>query len=1157
MLIVYRCPGCGKRLRAAPAAAGTETPCPGCGTGHRVPAEDSPEAQIWGNTVRAVVERRPSISTDAAAPDRDWMQFPCEHCNQVVTAMARKAGQSILCPKCGRRTAIPPSEPVAALAPPATAEPPRETEEEARRRAAEEEARRLEAERLRREAEAAAQAAEREAAERARRAALLRIIAMALEAGRLGEARRQAAEEQARREAEERARRQAEDQARREAEERARQESEQRRQAAHEVARGREVHRRRMAREDLEHNPPMIQPAVSLAPIPPHLIGERHDPATRRRLLQRLRECFDRGQRDPELLYLGGRFAASLGLEKEACRFLDPLDAVLRDGGRPAAAFFPVGLLYLEVLPAGERRDGVLRDLRALAAGSAKLAAVLLRAGHDPQGRLLAGSPQRLLRDVEENHDGRGEAVLPLFQSAKDGSGTGPGQAARLARFATDRYRAGDAAPARRALETLLVSDGDQPDVLRNLITVTGEQGDAEAQERYWRRYVKVLLWHVLRGERPEAAWEDLTRFYLRVATLTDRQFGEALPKTLERLRLPGLLPRWLEAHAALVWLDSIPRGHRRQQTTVATGPGRLALMRYWVRVFYPEFTPYLDIGRDEAAGVASRARTRLSFDPGLRLLSRFVEWAKAQFALKNEDGDQSPHVQAVTALAGCAARIPLRPYLRELTKIVEADELTPQPFRRTFQEMCSLLLMTHLKRLLDDKDWKGLLARFGDEEIAASLTPMLRLFAALAHCHAEQPAQALDVACQTFAELQPDDVGEDSQCVALWKNVLHANLNSVMKAAEAKRAEALAPIERKLQELPDLDHLRQLKQESLADVRELIDHIRLQERINEVIAKSQELVKDGKFAEAVKLVKGLPDSPEEVKKLKKSLLEQLGEAEKSSGIQKQIDEVIEKVKKRVEQEQFENARQDIRRLPDKPEDVKKLKKNLLDQVNEAEQAARVGKQIEEAMKKVQDFVNKDRFEEARQVIRGLPDKPENVKKTKQDILKQIVDAEESHRQVKRFIDEVGELVKKGQFDKARQVVRRQPENLKELKQNILRQIDESEEMSGMNRRIDQVLERTKGLVQEGKFDQARKAVRELPNAPAELSKLKDNVLDQIKDVENKWQEATRENMEILQRLGKKRVDMAAVLKCARDNNVNVANQIEFNALLQAIDRQV
>src|SRR5205085_9059004 len=356
--------------------------------------------------------------------------------------------------------------------------------------------------------------------------------------------------------------------------------------------------------------------AAASAPTPPpftqinaHLISERFDPVTRLRLFGRLREAYEQGLWDPELLYLGARYAVSLGRAAEAKVFLQRLSELLKADGQTSPAYFPVGLLALQLATDEQERVALLGELQALAMSSSRLAEALRLVGGIQPEQMLPQSPPALLHAIEQGADGLGREVLQLTRA--DANGNGPlhalSEAQRFAQAASDAYHAGQLADARHALEGILMLDGDQPDVIRNLITVTSEKQNIEAYERYWRRYIKVLLWHIMRDDDAPAAYDELFRFYSKVATVTDREFNETPGKLGEKLRTLGLLPRWLEAHAGLIWLDSITRPHRAQQANLAATRlaegwlGHLALMKYWYRIFYPEFYRYLDVSAGSA----------------------------------------------------------------------------------------------------------------------------------------------------------------------------------------------------------------------------------------------------------------------------------------------------------------------------------------------------------------------------------------------------------------------------------------------------------------------------------------------------------------------------------------------------------------------------
>jgi hypothetical protein len=711
-----------------------------------------------------------------------------------------------------------------------------------------------------------------------------------------------------------------------------------------------------------------------------HLGCELHNLQTQTRLLSRLRECFDAGLRDPELLYLGGRYAASLGLETEACRFLDPLTALLCEAGKPPPqSFFPIGLLYLHVLPDGTRRDEVRQRLEAMTATSEALRHVWDVVGHGSAS--AKDAPARLLQTAKDALAGIYSQLL-----APGGGGTtptsGPLAAQNLAHRATEGYHKGVPELTRKALEDLLLVDGDQPDVLRNLITVTSEEHDVEAYERYGRRYVKVLVWRMMRADAAVAAWVDLIRFYSKVATTTDREFVDVPASRMsECLRMPGLLSRWVESHAALIWLDSVDTSDAEHATPSA-------LMHYWFRVFYPEFSPYLDVDADDTETNQAWWRhqtrtTRLQFDPAQKLLCRFAEWSRYNFAFRKGDEHNSAHFQTCAALVGCAARIPLRPHIRELQKVLEANEINPKPFRRVIQEAFGMPLWLRLRPLLDQKerDWSRILTFYDDSVLLEHIAADMRLFQALALCMTKKEEEGLDRACELVPAMTEDETKDDSQASVLWHNVLEANIGRAFKEQQAQRAGLVASVKAKIDALPNTTTTEAFRQGCLDHIEEVV-----------VIIDTQDLVKAGKFEDARQRACQLKEKTEASRKLKQDLLKQIAEAEASEKLNKLVEETLARVKELVGRDKFDEARRVTRALPDTPEDLKKLKADILKQIGEVEGSAKLNKLVDETLARVKELVGRDKFDEARRVTRALPDTPEDLKKLKADILKQIDD---------------------------------------------------------------------------------------------------------------------------------------------------------------------
>ena len=834
--------------------------------------------------------------------------------------------------------------------------------------------------------------------------------------------------------------------------------------------------------------------------VQPYVSCERLDPHVRRGILRRLQDVFKAGSRDPELLYLGGRYAASLGLPDEARQFLDPLEKTVQDGQGASQTTLPLSLLNLHVLPTGELRDSTLTEAWARVEDSPELGKILCLLHGESDASLLDGSPREILLRIRNTGVDFGLAL-----SAEPVRGCEPGGACRLvglARAASQSYLSGDTAGARHSLEKILLQDGDQPDVLRNLITVTSEQGDIEANHRYWRRYVKQLLWRVMRGDDGPAAWNDLTRFYTQVAMATDREFIDAGVKAADKLRRPGLLNRWVESHVALVWLDSAVRPYHQQRAglgkeQLARGRhGYLSMMRGWLRAFYPEYAPYLDISAPQQHWVLplGTAARRNKFDPARVLLTRFVEWSKAQFGLRGE-GDE--HLDAVIVLAESAARLPAHAYVKDLEAKLRADKFQRQPFHQTMQEAYQIPLRIRLERLLEKQEWRELLEFAEDVDVVGVLSPMLRLLVAFALCQADKPSHGLNLALEALPEAKAEDFGEESQGRVLLSNVLRANAAAILNREKVDAG-------------PELQRMRLRVEVAIGTADSLVrawckaelDAAEKNLHVSQTIEESRRLVGEGKFKEARNLIRRLPDTPEDTAKLKTDLLGQIDQAQEQSRVHEQIEKSIKQSKALVGQGKFEQARKLIRKLPDTPEDLVKLKTDLLGQINEAQEQSKVHEQVEKSVKQSKTLVGQGRFEEARKLIQKLPGTPRE---------------------------------------------------LLDLKKNLLSQINEAQEQSKVHGQIEKVVKQSRTLVGQGKFKDARKSIRSLPDTPRDLVDLKKNLLGQVDEVEAGQQRVSEENAQLTKELTRRGVDLSTIHELAKMNNLDISDPNALNALLQAI----
>jgi hypothetical protein len=746
---------------------------------------------------------------------------------------------------------------------------------------------------------------------------------------------------------------------------------------------------------------------------------ESYDSIVRRKILARFREYFDNGFRDPALLYLGVRFGASLGLAAEAHRFLEPLEQLLHNGDRSAPGYAAIGLIRRALLLEGEERGAIDQRLSDLAAIDPTVAKVLRDIENDPETARV-----RELRHATASAQAAKVRALLNDQATQtaDGKPIDLQRIHKLAAQATASYHARRIAQARYALEEILLADGDQPDALRNLVTIASEQQDAEAYERYWHRYVRVQLSRIACNQGVDGAWEDLAHFYTRVVEAMDRELDKSINEITSILPRPGFLPRWLEALGGLIWLEAAAKSRRAWQTgldearLVERRQGHLAVMRYWLRIFYPEFELLLDTGQDDGLYVplpSPEMQLVLNFNPAVRLIRRFLEWSRFGFAIGQEDGPQRErHIEAVLALVGVVARTPAQFYAtdKELAKALPHEPGSEtKSLRSLIQEACSYPLHAfRFSKLLEAQDWQAIVDHFADPDMAEHVTPSLRMFVAIAYCRVERELDGLELASRTVAELTPADLEAGTQIAHLWENVLHACVGRALKATDFPpgmgRAKKFAPRSD-----------RSLSQDVIEQWRKAIT-----------------VAEDSAPAQARQIARALPDQPIQVAKAKAEILtmideirrqkeliaaawidqvnERIGSMPAEAGVvnlrettlrkvqmiytqRVAINQGIDQMWDHIANRNFESARAVIERLPNTPEDLTEMKQHLFERVDHAAFNARLERTIEET----KGLVARGDFAGARKLIRALPNAPQEIAELKGSLLGQIDQAEQQH----------------------------------------------------------------------------------------------------------------------------------------------------------------
>jgi hypothetical protein len=929
------------------------------------------------------------------------------------------------------------------------------------------------------------------------------------------------------------------------------------------------------------------QPTRSLAPQDFQCLpAEQYGAELRTQVLARLREAFDLGYRDPELLYLGGRYAASLGLTGEMRKFVEPLTKMLDGGEQVCEACAPVGLVQLGALPLGSEREQLSAKLQGF---SDRLGITDALAGLDTaapaNGHANLGSMRGLL-EVTTPRLAECDALKPLLEH---------GTAASTA-YLEDR--SGDA---RAALEALLRYDGDQLEVLRNLVTLASEQRDAEAYERYWRRYVHTLLRRILTGDDVDFAWAELTRFYLSVAVATDRDCKAAPNELAKLLPRPGFLPRWLEAHAALVWLDTA----RRPRAAARTGldrkeidsgrQGYRALLDYWLRVYYPQFLPYLDQIKaptsPDLPPPGAHAFT-LPFDPAERLARRCIEWAELQFLLQGKR--EGAHAEAVRALAGLVARLPEQASFLRLGKDLGEDIMRGRSPMQALREATSLPLNIGLQDYLDPEekreDWQGVVAYLGDPDL--NIAPSLRLFAAFGMARTKRERDGLELACALLPELDAKQLAEDAQEAGLWKGILVANVNQAGDLSDqGKVATEMANIRALVAATPDLPHIRAYREARLDELDGMLGQLTVKPILEKLgrlrrqsLGADEEQPKKGPklgFDQIESDLARMPEAPASVKETKQKLRELLrleravstarealaAEEPQTARMHEVIRRYCSSLPKpllkaaeffgrqqvfangatramdayvafrRGDYEPYRNLTKErtfrgdsvVNALRDL-EPVHKEWRLTLAKWRMAEVAKLDMPQVllDTAVDESQFLTHAEEFDNAIAILKLLPDQPDQLAEVKRHLLGQVTQA----ATIGAWRKHIGQ----GDFAAAKKIADGLPESTpeeKQLKQQLAEATASQKYAAEYKPVVEKTMAEVQSLAQAGKFDQARSKLNSLRGDRPDLVELKRNVLGQLDEAEAKSREVrfVNDTMEEIQRLvAGHRVDEARAL---------------------------
>lgn len=670
----------------------------------------------------------------------------------------------------------------------------------------------------------------------------------------------------------------------------------------------------------------------------PHLLPETLPMGARLHVLRQLRRRHDQGCREPALLYSAARFATSLGLAHEAEKFLEPLLSALESDGQPSHASFGPLLLALHLAPGTPARTAQAETLadstESLHNGWNHYCGKAYDGRPMPHSLLehMRATPAMVRAETAALLDRAWKAALP--------------DAVRALHAAASSYAAAHLDETRASLEEVL-DDGTPAatEVLRTLVAVTSELQDHAGLERYWRRYVKMLLWSwIIRNDH--AALLELARFYRTTAAATDRPFAASGGQPVSDLvRSPGLVARWLESHAALVWISAANPAANRTFFPVVDDDDPDSpqhLRRLWFQTFYPEFASSVSAIPIPSVPPPPRlSDDERKLDPAWRLLSRFAEWSKFNFAIRPEDSIDSPHYQMMLALAAMAARIPTAAHVKALLGVLKADDLAATTFRSIWQDAVSTPLHILLNRHCKEDKWQEACAAGEGLVPDHHASPGMLALRAFAHLQDDQEPQAMAIMLKALPSFEAEHLEADP--AKIFKAAARAMAKSYIEERDqpgTDRRERIQDLIHRVQTAPAPPVATALVAECVDELTTVLNEMHIEDLIEEVMKAVKKGVEDDDYDAAERAVARLPDEPSRCLDLRKNLEKQVRDIrakhEERQRLEKLWKQVLEKVKSCVAKGDFPGARTAIARLPDAPPDIKEGKESLSRQVAEA-----------------------------------------------------------------------------------------------------------------------------------------------------------------------------------------------------------------------------
>jgi len=695
---------------------------------------------------------------------------------------------------------------------------------------------------------------------------------------------------------------------------------------------------------------------------------------------------------------------------------------------------------------------------------------------------------------------------------------------------ANTAYEDEDLEKARYHSEQILMIKPDLTEILHNLITITSEQGDIEAYERYWRRFVKILLWRFFTNNNAALALIDLIDFYEKVASKTHAKISKTDNECDKFLKRPKFLHQWLEAHTALVWLKSFTNSKPNIMLYDGSRDYRIEWLSFWVKIFYPEFQTKSTLIFDHISFFQTETfinkeleneqkKEQKKDNPLKRIYEYFFKW------------NTKIEKDISLAMARFINILPKSVFLN----VLNLNEISDSYFEEQ-TKLKEIVLFDRFLFLYNNCLFFEACDYYTSYSLHYLKSARIEMYYADSCAQLGNFDGGFEVACSALKLITKEeaDPKTKSEVLFFWSKIFNETISHILEISSSeKKVEQLQSIKEKIiNNYPENLLVLKKMEESVHQVETLIENI----IIDNTIKKVKSFLNEKKFAEARNVINNVPEYTEELGEFKINILNQVNDESvkfqvlneikrirnKEYKFQHQVvqsvssfeninnrkstSEIIKEKKKKEYLESMDDIKQIkiiLNSIQETSEGLRIFKSDLLKQIKEEEKQLQEVVEIEEAIEDIQEMVKIGEFSKAKIAVLNLKGNSKEINKLKSNFLKQIKNAEKDAKeakQIKKTVEKVQDLLEDRRYRDARNAIHSLPSSrqLRDLKNNYLDQIDKAEK----NAKFEKTIKTVKKLVSEGNFSDARREIRQLPDYPEDMRRLKSDYLRQIDQVE-------------------------------------------------------